>query len=257
MKKILFLVICLLLINLVSAEKAEDIKLNNFVNDYANVLDEAQEKEISAKLKEIYDSKTAEFSVVIVKSLEGAPIEDFSFKVAEGKLGDKENNNGLLLLISTEDREYRFEVGRGLEPILNDAKIGRVGRKELVPYLKNGDYYNGTLSSVNAISEILENNNLEIADNFDLGLAEFSPMLIIILSLIVIFFFIIFFIKLAKEIKKAKKEHGGKFDEDKLFTAGYLGSRILRDGFKGGGFGGGFGGFGSGGFSGGGASGRF
>src|SRR3989338_6188279 len=90
-------------------------------------------------------------AVVIIPSLEGRDIEGYAFELANDKLGSKETNNGLLLLISITDRKYRFEVGRGLEPIFNDAKIGRIARTYLVPAFQEEQYGQGIINAMNSI----------------------------------------------------------------------------------------------------------
>jgi len=112
----------LLLAPLVSA-----VSIEGYVNDYANILS-SESSEIESILKSLHTQGSAEFAIVTINSLEGRDIDGYAFELAEGKLGDKEKNNGLLLLVSLEDRKYRFEVGRGLEPVLPDIIVGRIGR---------------------------------------------------------------------------------------------------------------------------------
>ncbi len=111
-----------LMVSLVIAQSAENIQIKGFVNDYANIISPDYKSKIEGALTQLYDSKAAEFSIVTIESLEGKDIESYALNVAQGKLGDKEKNNGLLLLVAVKDRKYRFEVGRGLEPILNDVQ---------------------------------------------------------------------------------------------------------------------------------------
>lgn len=245
MKKLLFLLFILLLAVNVNGEKAEDIKLNNFVNDYADVLTSEQENSLTELLKISYDSQIAQIAVVTVKSLEGRDVESFAFEVAEGKLGLEDKDNGLLILIAVEDRAYRFEVGRGLEPYLNDAKVGRIGRDFLVPSFRQGDYFTGLKDAVNEVNLILVGDgSREVVyggnyDGFSIGLKIF--VFLIILSSIVIPLLL---------LSKSKGKN------DKYFFAALLASNMMRGGRGGsGGFGGGFGGFGGGSFGGGGASG--
>ncbi|MBU2640035.1 MAG: TPM domain-containing protein, partial [Nanoarchaeota archaeon] len=147
--------LALILLVLLPFVAAEEIKLDKFVNDYAGIISDVEEKELDTILKNIYDSGVAQFSIVTVKSLEGKDIESYSLDLAQGKLGDKEKNNGLLLLVSLEDRKYRFEVGRGIEYILNDAKVGRIGRDYLVPNFKEENYGNGIVEASRAVGSIL------------------------------------------------------------------------------------------------------
>jgi len=148
----LFVVLMLLIVIVpVSSQK-----VTTFVNDYADVLSEQDEAILSGILNQIYQSGEVEYSVVTVKSLEGEAIEAYSLRLAQGNLGN-EDNNGLLLLVAIEDQKYRFEVGRGIEYMLNDAKVGRIGRTYLVPNFQNGAYNKGIIEASLAVRSIFLN----------------------------------------------------------------------------------------------------
>jgi uncharacterized protein len=228
---------------------AQQPKIEYFVNDYANLLTSEQKAEIEPILKEIYDSGKAEYAIVIINTLNGEDIEGYSYKLAEGNLGNKEKNNGLLLLIAVQDRKYRFEVGRGLEPELPDIIMGRIGRNYLEPNFKQGNYANGITEASLAISDILLNrtdpNSFEFNYANEIRMDDYIPTFVIAL---VIFIFFIFLIT-----RSSKNRKDGDY-----FFAGWILGEMMKGGKGGsGGFsgGGGFGGFGGGSFGGGGSSG--
>jgi uncharacterized protein len=251
MKKI---ILCLLVVLLLSFAYAQQPKIEYFINDYANLLTGEQKTSIEPILKEIYDSGKAEYAIVIVNSLNGEDIEGYSYKLAEGKLGNKEKNNGLLLLIAVQDRQYRFEVGRGLEPELPDITMGRIGRNYLEPNFKQGDYATGITEASLAISDILLNrtdsNSFGFEYTNEIRVDEVIATFIIVL---IIFLFIVFII-----VKSSKNRKNGDY-----FFAGWILGELMKGGKGGfggsGGFsgGGGFGGFGGGSFGGGGAGGHW
>src|SRR3989344_7374734 len=113
MIKPLYLVLILLIF--LPAVFSADVKVTGFVNDYANIIDASSKTQLETNLKQIYDSGIAQYSIVTIKSLEGKDIVSYSLELAQGVLGNKEKNNGLLLLVSLDDRKYWFQVGRGLE----------------------------------------------------------------------------------------------------------------------------------------------
>ena len=82
------------------------------MNDHANILGD-EKQQIEQVAQQLYDADLAQIAIVTIDSLDGQSIEDVAFKLAEGKLGTQDKDNGLLLLIAVEDRAYRFEVGRG------------------------------------------------------------------------------------------------------------------------------------------------
>ncbi len=107
------------------------------------------------------DYQGAQMAVLIIDRLEGGALEDFSLKVAEAwQLGQKRGNgrdgdNGLLLVIVVQDKQYRFEVGYGLESVLPDSLIGSLGREALVPSFKQGRYVDGLYLAIDAVKKIL------------------------------------------------------------------------------------------------------
>jgi uncharacterized protein len=244
MKKLFLLF--LLLLPLVHSQQIE-----YFINDYSDLLTAEQITEIEPILKEIYDSGKAEYAIVIVDTLGGEDIEGYSYKLAEGNLGDIEKNNGLLLLIALDDRQYRFEVGRGLEPELPDMIVSRIGRYYIEPSFKGGDYAKGIYDASDVIRQILLNGTSpqKVKDDQD---AESRAWIIFIIVMIVA---MIIFSLASKNTHPIKSRN-----EDDYFTAAWILSQMLKGGKGGsGGFSGGgnFGGFGGGSFGGGGSGGRW
>jgi uncharacterized protein len=120
-----------------------------YVVDYAHVMSEADKNSLLGVLQELEQKTGAQYIVLTVNTTEGIPIRDFSIKLAEKwKLGQKGKDNGFLFTIAIKDREYGFEVGKGLEGDITDLSCGRIGRDVLVPYLKRGDY-SGGIKSIN------------------------------------------------------------------------------------------------------------
>src|SRR4030066_402066 len=121
--KILFLCfVVFLCLNTVAVFAAVDIpdKPYNHVVDLAGIINDDVEAKLNGYLLELEQKSTAQFIVLTINSLEGEALDDFSIKIAheKWKLGQKGKDNGVLLLVSLQDRKYRFEVGYGLESIL-------------------------------------------------------------------------------------------------------------------------------------------
>lgn len=225
-------------------------EINGFVNDYAEVLAPAQEAELESILKTLYEQKTAEYAVVTINSLEGRDIEGYAYDLAEGKLGEEDKNNGLLLLVAVKDRKYRFEVGRGLEPILPDITVGRIGRQYLVPNFKEQNYSQGIIEASRAVQATLSGNNessyFVSGESAPINLFEgLSMAMTLLIALTIIVLFIVAITRKAKSMKGETSDY---------FIAAWALGQMMGKG-RSGGFGGGFGGFGGGSFGGGGASG--
>ena len=90
--------------------------------------------------------------VVIVKSLDGEAIEDVAVRVVERwGLGQKDKNNGVLLLVALKERRARIEVGYGLEDRLTDALSRRILEERLFPAFRKGDREAGVLAACDGI----------------------------------------------------------------------------------------------------------
>ncbi len=154
----LFFYICISL-NAVSvfAEAVIPEKPYNHVVDLAGIVNDNAENALNKYLLELEQKTTVQMVVLTINNLEGEPLEDFSIDVAhkKWKLGQKGKDNGVLLLVSLQDRKYRFEIGYGLEGLLPDSLVGSIGREYLVQYFRQGDYSSGIYTAVLAVSNII------------------------------------------------------------------------------------------------------
>lgn len=122
------------------------------VNDYANILSPSVKASLEAKLEQ-YDNETSnEIVVAIVSSMEGIDIDTYRFELFnEWRLGKEKNDNGILLVISIEEKKVGIEVGYGLEGALTDSIAGSIIRDEITPSFKEGNYDQGVTKGVDAI----------------------------------------------------------------------------------------------------------
>ena len=125
----------------------------SYVSDFAGVVDAGSKQQMEDLCKQVYDKAGATIEVVTVKSLDGMAIEDFTSQLEDKwKVGAKGTDKGVILLFAIQDRKRRIEVGRGLEGVLNDAKVGDIGRS-LVPLLQAGQYGPAMLSGVRQVGQ--------------------------------------------------------------------------------------------------------
>jgi uncharacterized protein len=104
-----------------------------------------------------------EVAVVVVRSLDGASIEESAAKLfAMWGIGKKDRDNGLLLLWSTGDRRVRVEVGYGLEGSLPDGKVGAILDSYVIPRFKTGDFDEGIVAGVDALLAAARNEEVEL-----------------------------------------------------------------------------------------------
>lgn len=125
-----------------------------YVNDFAEMLSSDFRQSLEQDLVDFKDETTAEIAVVTINSLEGNSLEDYAVRLFEDwKIGKKEKDNGILILIAKEDRKIRIEVGYGLESIVTDARAGRIIRDQMTPAFKNENYNQGVKQAVEQIKE--------------------------------------------------------------------------------------------------------
>lgn len=225
----------------------------NYVVDLAGIVDDNVEATLNRYLRALEEKTTVQMVILTVNSLEGQSIEEFSIHIAHDRwrLGQRGKDNGVLLLISLNDRAYRFEIGYGLEAILPDSLVGGIGRDYLIPYFRQGDYSTGIFeATLSVIREIAKNEGVEIGGLPDVkDTHHYKETKEKEIGLFGFIFSILFFSVLLYLLIR----------HPSLFLLTLLSSGGRRGGWAGG-FGGGFGGFGGGGgggFGGGGATGRW
>ncbi|MFZ1935894.1 MAG: TPM domain-containing protein [Thermoguttaceae bacterium] len=141
------------------------LRPQGLVNDYAGVLAPADRAALEDRLTALQQKTSAEFAVVILKSLEGGEVNDFTNKLfVKWGVGLKGKNNGVMLLVAMQDHKARVEVGNGLEPVLPDALAGRVLDEQLFPAFKQQRYAEGLSQAAGRIAEIIERNEPATAE---------------------------------------------------------------------------------------------
>ena len=126
--------------------------LTGRVVDEAGLLSSADEERLTTGLAALEQRTSVQLVIATVPSLE-EPIEDFAIRLAESwGIGQAEDDNGILLLVSLEDRAARIEVGYGLEAAIPDGLAGRILREELAPHFQRNDYAAGFEAAAGALA---------------------------------------------------------------------------------------------------------
>lgn len=122
-----------------------------YLNDYANLLSLKQQQSLEKGISEFYNISDVTVSLAIIKDLYGEDIESVS-SVWFNKWGiGGDENNGVLILFSENDKLVRFETGYGVEHILTDADCKRIQSQSMVSYFKDEYYYDGFASGLKQI----------------------------------------------------------------------------------------------------------
>lgn len=241
-------------------------KFQTSVYDYINLLQPSQKNNLERKLVKYSDTTSTQIVVAIISSTKG---EDINFLGAQwGEkwgIGQKNEDNGILILLAKDDRKIAINTGYGVEHLLTDAMSKRIIERDIIPYFKQNNYYGGLNKGADSIFQVLtgeykgsrkSNNN-----DFPIGFV-----------IIFIFIFFIILISISKNKRGGGKggNRGNRTDGTSILDAiilSNMGRGSHRSGSSGwggssggggwssgggGGFGGGFGG---GSFGGGGASG--
>lgn len=139
------------------AETVKDIPPpTNYVTDLAGVLNASTQRDLNALCRSVDTQAHAQVFVVTIHKIDGdEPVDQFASELfAKWKIGTAKTDRGILLLFSIDDRKRRIEVGYGLEGILNDAKVGDIGR-EMVPDLQAGNYDDAVRTGVNDVINVI------------------------------------------------------------------------------------------------------
>jgi uncharacterized protein len=143
-------------VRIAAAESADKLpKPTSYVSDFANVIDAATQQQIENLCSQVKTKANAEIAVVTVNDLGGSTIEQFTHDLQQKwGVGTKGTDRGIVMLFAIHDRKRWIEVGNGLQGILNDAKVGDIGRA-MVPQLQQGDYGQAALNGVQQIANVI------------------------------------------------------------------------------------------------------
>lgn len=135
--------------------------LTGRVNDYAGILSPDAEGRLESRLEALETSHGAQVVVLTVPTLDGEPIEDFGIRVGEAwKIGRGEVDDGVILIVASQDRRMRIEVGYGLEATIPDAYARRILDNILTPRFRAGDFDGGVEAGVEALATLVEGGDL-------------------------------------------------------------------------------------------------
>ena len=269
MKKIIVLLCTLLLISSLSlssyAISLPEPTNDFFVNDFVNIIDDADESEMMKIGADLYEQTTAQVVVVTIDSLDGYDVDEYALELGrKWGVGSKDNDNGVVILLSLSDRQISIQVGYGLEGCLNDGKVGRILDNYAIPYLSNNDYSSGLTEAYKAVAAVVcEEYGIELNPDYQIDYyadeGEYTGssdegvgQVMLVVSTIALILLIVFINKLSGGNSDDSNHSGGSH-----YGGGrYYGGTVYRGGYFGGFSGGSRGGFsgGGGGFRGGGGS---
>lgn len=227
------------------------------IYDYVDLLNTGQKAALERKIISYSDTTSTQIVIAIVETINGETIGEVGARWGHTwKIGQKKEDNGILILVAKGDREVDISTGYGIESIISDRDAEQIINRIMLPEFKKGNFYTGLDKTVDAIIAGLEGNFSGTRAS-----SSKSPIKPILTT---IFFIVILFLLSRKNHRGGGRNGGNRTSGGSLLDVIIL-SNMGRGGFGGGSFGsggsfggGGFGGgFGGGGFGGGGASGSW
>jgi len=144
------------------------LNFNEQINDEAHIFSQNERDELLNLVQNFEQNSTTQIAIVTLNSLENKSIEELSLEIARGyKLGQKKDNNGVLLVVAPNEKKVRIEVGYGLEGVLTDAISSQIINSVMIPQFKNGKMSEGVKDGVLAIIKVASGEDFR--SKFSLG----------------------------------------------------------------------------------------
>ncbi len=263
---------CFALVVLVCAAWAQTLdfpQLTGRVVDEAGILDSGTRAALTKVSSDLEAKSTDQLVIVTLRSLRGTSIEDYGYQLGRTwKIGQKDKNNGVLLIVAPNERKVRIEVGYGLEPTLTDAITKFIIENAILPRFKAGDFAGGVKRGAEDIVSVLTGDEeykqrATQSAKSQVSTGELIIMMIFVLIAGFIFLNVMYGVYIAIRgvleqlgiVSPRKKGKKKSWFDDWVVTSGSSGSgsssgSSWSSGSSGGGFSGGGGSFGGGGSSG-------
>ncbi len=157
------------------------------VVDQAKIFNAGERQKLENAIIAFEKSTGGQLAVTTLENLQDATVEEAAVAIFDQwKLGDKDKDNGALLVIVPGARKIRLEVGYGWEGDINDARAGDVIR-EMAPYFRKNQYADGVLAAVNRLEEYLTGKISEGEQNPQQGRSLFNTIGLVIFIFVFVF----------------------------------------------------------------------
>ena len=130
--------------------------LTGRIVDEAGILKPDDRAAILDMLRVLEEKSTDQIVVYTARSLQGYEIEEFGYRLGRfWQIGQKDKNNGIVLIVAPNERKVRIEVGRGLEPQMTDLMSNLIIQNVILPAFRRGDFSGGIRAGVHDIRDVL------------------------------------------------------------------------------------------------------
>ncbi len=126
------------------------------INDFAGVISPRYTRSMESLAREVLEKTRTSIVVVTMKEIGGDDPADYANRLYEAwGIGAKGEDKGVLIFLAAQERRIRIETGYGVEGILPDGLVGDILDRNVIPYLRKGDYDSGLSSAMVAVSSII------------------------------------------------------------------------------------------------------
>jgi uncharacterized protein len=193
----------LLLVAAFAAARAEFTfpALTGRVVDAANLLSPAQRAALEQISADHEAKSTDQLVIATVPSLQGTDVADYGNRLfRHWQLGQKDKNNGVLLLVAPNERRVRIEVGYGLEGVLTDAMSRIIIESSILPRFRAGDFPGGIERGAQDIVRVLQGDAADLADRARARPDDVPNIVDTIVLILVILVFVSIFISILRDM---------------------------------------------------------
>jgi uncharacterized protein len=118
----------------------DQLKPRGYINDFAGIIDPAAQSQLAVICKDLDQKKRTQMAIVTIASLDGSPVLEFATQLGNRwGVGYKDNNRGVVVVLSRNEHQWGIVPGKGLESILTHDEAARLGR-EMNPFLQKRQY---------------------------------------------------------------------------------------------------------------------
>ncbi len=139
-----------------------------FVNDFANVIEQDAENTMYAAGVQLYEKTGAQVVAVTLDTIDGADIQEYGVQLGRAwGVGEKDKDNGIVLILAMEEREVGISVGYGLEGAVTDMQSGIILDTYALPYFQDNNFSQGFAAAYDAlINEVYLEYGMEADPNY-------------------------------------------------------------------------------------------
>jgi uncharacterized protein len=134
-------------------------KDHDYVTDRVGILSAQDKERLSSEMAALEKQIGSQLAILIIDSTDGETLEQFALRTAnEWKIGRKDIDDGVLIVVGMADKQVRIEVGKGLERVIPDREAEKIIFHFIAPAFRKEKYSDGLLLGVLGIKQRIQEN---------------------------------------------------------------------------------------------------